>query len=257
MTKKNSESPRLKNPAVPNPQGEKDPRDDKAVNIRNHIYPLDIHNNPEHMKVYKQKEHEFFQEEEGKRNSIYDDALDKAKGTEEIEGNVTVGIGYNMDNPAAAGEWKRIFPHKRDPSFYEVYHGRKLSDEEVERLYVGSMESRREQIKKLLGEAYFKLEPNVLLAFTSLYFNGPDKLVGSGTSAYWHIQEYARTGKIEHLNLFREEVRERSNKKKNRGVQARREREAALADVTKCPGYSSKVVMELESPKDLSSPKSP
>ena len=235
---------------------------DKALNIRNYVYFLDIHNNPEHMKIYKQKEREFLVEEEGKKYRVYDDAKRKVVDPEEIEGNVTIGIGYNMDNGkgekvwAAKEEWKKIFSHKGDPSFDEVYRGKRLSDAEVERLYVGSIESRRERIKKLLGEVYFKLEPNVLLTFTSLYFNGPG-LVQKGTKAYQHIQEYAQTGKIEHLNLFREEVEKRSNKHKITGVQRRHERESALADVTAVPGYSPKVAMEPERPREPSLPSKP
>ena len=129
---------------------------------------------PENQDVYEKKLYEFISKNEGVECKAYDDApVDpKRKYIKEIgagnaNGNITVGIGFNMDSGkdekiwTAKEEWKRIFPGKEDPSFDDVRHGRRdLSPNEVEALYKRSIETHRQELKTIYGKAWDLFKSN-------------------------------------------------------------------------------------------------
>jgi GH24 family phage-related lysozyme (muramidase) len=94
---------------------------------------------------------------EGVRDKVYRDT----------RGKITIGVGFNMDRDEARMEWNEIFG--RAVSFDDVYKGdRKLTIEEIERMYRGVCN---------------KLRSNEKITIISLYFNGKS-LVGKKTNFY-------------------------------------------------------------------------
>lgn len=153
-----------------------------------------------------------------------------------VEGNRTIGAGFNMNAVGARAEWQAAF--NGTVSFDDAFNGRlKLTEEQVDRLLEISLISRCTEVKKIYSQILYKLKANEQLAIISAYFNCP--AVVSGKSKFHaYIKAYVETADEKYLQAAVEELRYHSNKEKSNGIKERRNCEAELLDSTKAPFYS-------------------
>lgn len=131
--------------------------------------------------LYADRRYEFVAAEEGIRETAYDDATGRsmAPGAQK-RGNVTVGIGFNMERPDARDVWSKVFPDG-GPEFDAVYEGRaRLNRAQVRALFdhtIGEAES-------IVNNRFrgVDLRENQRLALVSMAFNGP-ALIGPNITA--------------------------------------------------------------------------
>ena len=68
--------------------------------ILNRLDNLDL-KNPQDRKEYQQSRQEFFELNEGFKNTVH-------------SGNSTIGIGFDMTQPSSRAEWNQVFQGSRD-----------------------------------------------------------------------------------------------------------------------------------------------
>lgn len=145
----------------------------------------------------------FVMKEEGFRSKAYDDG-----------GGRTVGYGFYMDN----ADSREVFDKLGVPNFDAVYKGTAgITEEQAKALMDYRIQEANRFLDEKLGDT--SLSANQRTALVSLYYNGGPKLVGP------RLLEAVRQGNWEKAA---EEVRLRSNRAKDKGLQRRREREASL-----------------------------
>lgn len=170
-------------------------------------------------KAYSNQRYDFISKVEGVRYEAYDDATSrKVSSNADVTGNRTIGIGFNMERPDA----KRIFrdilsiPEK---DFDVYYSGKKsLSQAHVMALFNHTADEAERIVDNRLGDVADKLSKQQRLVLVSLAFNNPE-LVGPNLIAA------IKAGKLDEAAR---EIRLRSNKSKNPGIQSRREAEADM-----------------------------
>ncbi len=176
-------------------------------------------NDPKNRQEYQQARYEFFKLNEGRDNAAYND----------INGNRTVGIGFNMDSDSARAEWHEVFGNS--VNFDDVYHGQRLDNDQISRLFDYSSSSREGELFGKVGTYHDiadNLTPYQRLAIEDLYYTGGNKFVGKGTDFYNEIREYVKTGDYGHLNNVLTQVMDCSNGKLEPGLANRRLAEGAV-----------------------------
>lgn len=148
---------------------------------------------------YRAARSQAMREHEGYKETVYIDT----------EGHPTVGIGINLDAPG-----NQRFLQKIGIDYRDVVSGKKkLSKDQLDILFDFNM---AEAEKIVSSRIKVPLTPNQRVSLVSLAFNNPGllgpNLVGYVNSKKWREAE--------------EEIRKRSNLKKHRGLQNRRNREA-------------------------------
>jgi GH24 family phage-related lysozyme (muramidase) len=182
----------------------------------------------------KQQMQNLIEKFEGNRVDAYDDATGKSvKNILKIVGNVTVGIGFNMDTSTAKNEWLQVFP-ANNPNFNDVYFGKiKLTNQQSKLLFQHSFELRYNRIANYYGHYWQKLTQNEQTAIMSVAYNN-EKLV-----TYWknketnfskNIKLWAKTKDLTFLHNAANEIRFNSGSqaKKLPALQNRRNHEAAM-----------------------------
>lgn len=161
---------------------------------------------------------------EGVREWAYDDATGQRICDKKIIGKVTVGIGFNMDATNARNHWGKVL----DIPFDDVYFGKiPLQSQQVKTLFAHSVLLRINELHAVYHNSWNCLKNNEQLAITSAYFNSP-KIVGNGTKFKHYITEYTILRDEKSLSIAAKELQFYSNPKNIRGIQSRREAEAAL-----------------------------
>lgn len=200
-----------------------------------------LHNlNPEnedHINIYNQARYHFISQNEGVSKLAYDDATGKSvTDINKVIGKVTIGIGFNMDEIDSRTYWNSAFNNKID--FDLAKSGNiELTEQQIRILYNHSVNIREEDLRNYYFPIFSKLRLNERLAIEDAYFNLPS-LVDYRSNFMRHIKEYYRTGDQRYLLEAVDEIKYRSNKKKIRGIQNRRNKQAVLLDSTKAPFYS-------------------
>lgn len=175
--------------------------------------------------TYAEKRYQFLKQEEGSRSLVYDDATGKAPAAEGKTGNLTVGIGFNMDRPDARQVMAKALGFS-DQDFDAVYQGKKGLDESQIRALFDHTASEAESVvaKRLSG---VDLSVQQRLALVSMAFNNPS-LIGP------KLSEALKTGDMDGVM---NEVLYNSGTKKNKALAGRRYREAALLSGGSMPDF--------------------
>lgn len=193
----------------------------ETINLRDRLYYLNIDQIITDMQIYKTLQYQFIKANEGCTLKPYRDT----------EGNVTVGIGFNMDANGAQQAWSAVFGNS--PSFDSVYDdGVALTDDDVRNLFNFCIQQRLEQLKHIYGQNWFKLRPNERLSIVDSYYNAPS-LVNEHTHFYKYINQYVDTNDSEFLQQAINEIQNDSNPSQNNGLQNRRDVEAAMLESPK------------------------
>jgi hypothetical protein len=207
--------------------------------VRDTLHNLDS-NNANHDAIFQRAMYRYFVDAEGISKFAYDDARTYGRNAvsciNTVLGNVTVGIGFNMDDPASKAYWEGYFEGSRD--FMRVYRGEEnLNIEEINGLFYYVLDSKRKYLEVLYQKIFHKLKLNERLVLEDLYYHGPS-MVGQNTAFYKYLHLYYETGSKEYIDRVIHEVRHRSNPTKCRGIQRRRDIQATVLDSTKAPFYS-------------------
>ena len=146
----------------------------------------------------------FIMKEEGYRGKSYSDG-----------GGRTIGYGFYLDN----ADSKDVFERVTGKPFDKAYNGEvSVTEEQAKALMDYRIQEANRFLDQKLGET--SLSPNQRTALVSLYYNGGPNLLGP------RILDAARKGDWEKVA---EEIRTRSNRTKDKGLQKRRGREADLS----------------------------
>jgi len=209
-----------------------------AAECRDRLHNLDL-NNKDQQKFYKQQLQGFLVGNEARSKHAYDDGDPKRRSIKEgrkVEGNITIGIGFNMERDEAEEEWNKAF--RGTISFDDAKDGKiNLTDEQIQTLFDSGVEMRVELLRKIYKSAWGKLRANEQLAILDAYFNGPGVVKGS-TKFYRHIVAYVETGDRNHLENALDELEHRSNPEGMAGLAKRRKVQAELLNSTKAPLYT-------------------
>ncbi|AVP88141.1 hypothetical protein phytr_12160 [Candidatus Phycorickettsia trachydisci] len=211
---------------------------------RVHNLDLDI---PEHEEVYNQHVKTFIMfnevnwepDEKGFpkkpiiKLEVYDDTATPP--------NKTIGFGFNMDAPGAEQEWKKVFGDK--VSFEKVLNGKEITNEQAKQLLDYQIIKRRGELQKFFGKYWDRFKPNEKMTTESLYFNNPSLVRrynpksgrSEDTNFSKNMKKYVDTNDPKYLKEAYKEVKYKSNKTKNPGIQNRRNREANALDSDQCP----------------------
>ena len=167
--------------------------------------------------TYKQRRFDFISELEGTRTRAYDDSTGRpVNPAERPNGNVTVGVGFNMDAEGNRDQFKQTLG-LTDKDFDEVYNGRRrLSADQVRRLF----DATSVEAESIVADRFkdVDLTDHQRLALVSLAFNNPE-LVGP------KLVDAVKAGKGD---LAIKEILFNSNRKNMRALAARRYREASM-----------------------------
>jgi hypothetical protein len=132
------------------------------------VHNLDL-NDPKDKALYDSYRAAFITHLEGTHAWAYDDknnARIRPDGPKP-KGNVTVGVGFNMDANKARDAWNDLFGDS--VSFDDVKAGRtKLNPEQIEKLLDYSLTAREKELKDAYGPLWRRLAPNERLAIESL-----------------------------------------------------------------------------------------
>lgn len=181
----------------------------------------------------------FIRLHEGVRNIAYDDETGEPikkllESGKKIKGNVTIGIGFNMDS--GRREWADCFNHKI--SYSEIYYGKKsLTDLQIDRLFYHTLNSRIKEIENIYSANWVKLKINEQIAIIDAYFNSP-KIVGKNSKFKKNIDNYISSSLKEYLLQAVSELKNNSNPHKHLGIKNRRDSEATLLDSSQAPFWS-------------------
>lgn len=166
---------------------------------------------------YVQRRFDFIAGEEATRRYAYDDKTGKqvVAGIPKA-GNITVGIGFNMDRPDARAVMAKAIG-VGDKDFDEIYGGRKaLTDLQVRKLFdYNANEAEQIVASRIKG---VNLRDHQRLALVSMAFNGPSLIGPKITAAI-------QSGKWKDAV---DEILHNSNRKNIRGLATRRWREAFM-----------------------------
>ncbi|MGL5784828.1 MAG: hypothetical protein ACRCYZ_05160 [Alphaproteobacteria bacterium] len=206
--------------------------------LRDKLYVLAPDLIPPDLTLYQHIRRQYLIAGEGVRREAYDDG----------KGNITVGVGFNMELPRARDDWARVF--KDAVSFDAVYENRaSLTLESVELLLEDSLETRERELLWIYREIWKKLKPNERLAIESAYYNAPSLVMGPSTDKalipkglrlpsakqtrfYGHMKRYAENQNMDALKQAVIELRCHSNAEQDPkirfGLQQRRNSEAEL-----------------------------
>ena len=152
-------------------------KEELAVIIRDSIHNLDL-NDKESEEIFNGYMYRFLAKLEGCYLEAYDDkvgAANKANlvsnilgANKKIKGNITIGIGFNMDATGARVEWEESGVRL---SFDDVRIGKiKITVEDAKKLYIQSTKTRTDEVEKLYQDIWDQLRPNEKLAILSPYF---------------------------------------------------------------------------------------
>lgn len=166
---------------------------------------------------YAQKRFEFISGEEATRRFAYDDATGRQvrPGTPK-RGNITVGIGFNMDRPDARNVMRTALG-VGDKEFDEIYSGRKsLTDLQIRKLF----DFNANEAEAIVAERFkgVNLRDHQRLALVSMAFNSP-RLLGPKL-----VDAIRNNRSPEAIH----EILHNSNRRGIRGLAARRWREAFM-----------------------------
>lgn len=211
---------------------------------RDLLHNLDPQNSG-HLRLYKNLRYRFIRDGEAKVLYAYDDAatIDKSNRPKPIgedtiiNGNITIGIGFNMSNDSVARDaWKSAFGDSLD--FDEVKKGkRKLTEEQVDILFNVSLDIRERELRRFYDVDFDKLRLNERLVIEDAYFNRAD-LVNKKSKFFKNICNYYNTGDNKELKKAIIQILYYSNKKKIKGLKHRRNKAAVLLNSFKAPFYS-------------------
>jgi GH24 family phage-related lysozyme (muramidase) len=169
-----------------------------------------------HEASYLQRRYDFIAGEEAVRKVAYDDATGRPVTGGQKRGNVTVGVGFNMDRPDAPTVMERALGFTKQ-AFEAVYSGqRALSELEIRKLFDYNVREAEDVVQKKVGDV--PLPEHKRIALVSMAFNSPkligEKIVGAIKSQDWKSA----------LN----EILFNSNARGHRGLAARRYKEAVM-----------------------------
>jgi hypothetical protein len=212
-----------------------------TVTMRDTSHNLDLTNSA-HLELYNKHKLEYIALFEGKSSRAYDDEAESSEYKyayqifaipgKEPNGKITVGYGFNMDAQGARNEWRKVFEDK--VSFDDVRNGKaELTDEQMKKLLLHSVDIREKELQGLYGEIWYKLRANERIAVLSAYYNGP-KLVNTSTKFFGHLKRYIETNDPKYLKAA---VSEHGNNKADPKLVYRRQLESNLLDSTKAPFY--------------------
>ncbi|MEN9782461.1 MAG: hypothetical protein RL208_611 [Pseudomonadota bacterium] len=156
----------------------------KIQNIRDLALTLDTNNEDDNYKI-KTRMQSFIIKSENNILHAYEDfannsnekapqsvAKRRALGLEK-NGNVTVGVGFNMDQYGAKKEWLKVFPDNV-PNFDDVYGGKtNLTQEESHNLFQQSFDSRYKIISKHYGKYWTQFTGNEQIAIINVGYTSP------------------------------------------------------------------------------------
>jgi GH24 family phage-related lysozyme (muramidase) len=165
------------------------------------------------MTTYGRQRKDFVTRHEGTRERAYDDATGKPYEGGPKQGNITVGVGMNMDAPGARERWKAAgIPE----NFDAVYAGKApLSKQSTQALLdVSLVEAEKVIADKFRG---INLRDHERIALVSLAFNSPALIGPNLVSAFQRGDRKAAAY----------EVLYKSNAKNHRGLARRRYYEAS------------------------------
>ena len=155
---------------------------------------------------YTERRFDFIANEEGFRDSVYDDSL----------GRRTIGYGFNLDEPTNRQLALNVL-NISDKEFEAIRNGdRGISSREARTLFEASVGQAERLIENRFGD--LGLRANQRLALVSLAYNHPN-LIGPNLTRFVNEGDWASATR---------EIRERSNAYKLDGIAARRNREADL-----------------------------
>lgn len=193
-----------------------------VVNLRNKLYTLDLLNRT-HLKTYEELLFLFIKNHEGERLSVYQD----------IKGNKTISVGYNMDALGAKEIWQQVFANQL--SFDKVYSGTlTITKQQSRKLYKYKVRLNRKELKVIYSNSWHQFKANERLMIEDLYWNGGNKLVGKATKFFKLITKYVETKKHDLLTEALTEIKERSNREKIKGIQNRRNAQSEIGNSLKC-----------------------
>ena len=201
--------------------------------LRDQLYTLAPHDEPCYA-AYRRIRRAFLIQHEGVRMRAYDDAtgLDVTRGRP--IGQVTIGVGFNMDGAGAERAFQKALPNV---SFGAVYGGAAaLTPDQVDALLSHSVHQREGRLRSLYPHIFDLMPLNERLAIESVFFN-LESLVGPKTSFYRWINQYYYTREKTYLAHAAFEIEHRSNRTKNMGIQRRRMQEATLLKSHECAAY--------------------
>lgn len=206
------------------------------LSLRNFLYTL-IPANQIHQKVYDRIRRALLIHHEGRRLTAYDDATGvPVLGSKSVLGNVTVGVGFNMDAPGARSVVTKILPHL---NFDAIYRGKQsLSETDSDILLTNTIRDREQRLSRLYDGIFHSMPLNERLSIEDAFFN-LESLVSAKTRFYSFIQAYYKTRKKSHLEQAAFELEHRSNGGNLPGIQRRRHGAAALLRSYECPSYGN------------------
>ena len=169
-----------------------------------------------HEASYLQRRYDFIAGEEAVRKVAYDDATGRPVTSGQKRGNVTVGIGFNMDRPDAPTVMQRVLGYGKQ-AFDAVYSGkRSLDDLEIRKLFDYTVKEAEDVVQKKLGDV--ALPEHQRIALVSMAFNSP-KLIG---------EKIVNAIKSKDFGAALNEILFNSNARGHRGLAARRYKEAVM-----------------------------
>lgn len=193
-----------------------------VVDLRNTLYRLDLAIST-HLKKYEELLFLFIKNNEGERFYVYQD----------IKGNRTISVGYNMDALGAKEIWQQIFANQL--SFDQVYSGKlAITAEQSRKLYEHKIRFNRKELEVMYGNFWHQFKANERLMVEDLYWNGGNRLVGKATRFFRCITQYLATKELGLLVEALTEIKERSNKEKIKGIQNRRNIQSEIGNSIKC-----------------------
>ncbi len=163
---------------------------------------------------YDERRFLFLKDHEDSRKVAYDDATGLPVTFTPPRGNVTVGVGFNMDAVGARDLFARALPGRK---FDDVRQGKaSLNEEEQRRLFELTSADAEDIVNRRLKGVI--LTEHQRLALVSLAFNLPS-LIGP------NLIMFVSEGRLDEA---RDEILFHSNKRKSAGLASRRFKEAAM-----------------------------
>lgn len=150
---------------------------------------------------------------------------------------VTVGIGANINSSSIRDKYDELLNEK---GFMDrVARGEMdLSPKQSTIIFNQCIKDRVLQLKKDYGtEVWSKLRMNEKIVIIDLYFNAPS-LCRKGTDFHTNIVKYTETNDEKYLRAAIYEVKHRSNRNMEVGIQNRRNAQAILLSSHECPAYT-------------------
>ncbi|MDZ5761532.1 hypothetical protein [Lyticum sinuosum] len=212
-----------------------------AEKIRDDTINLDPNNENDNRKI-KEVAKDLLFKSEGKRYVSY-------KDNNPERGRITIGIGFNMDDPGARTIWSRAFPENFDkkdnnipdniPDFNDAYNRLiSLTEEQVFKLFECSFEEIYKIISDHYKEYWNKFIGNEQIAILNIAYNGP-KIVtiwnGKETNFSKNMKKWVDTKDESYLCNAIYEVKYRSGSQYNVKLQNRKTIEAIILSTNKSP----------------------